>query len=265
MNYRHGQPTATFETLPPARAAEMLATSDGGNRPLKRVKMEQYAREMASGKWVTNGEPIIFDADGHLIDGHHRLTACVKADTTFATLVVRGAPSEAKMTVDMGASRKAGDALHFSGYKNSTQLAAIVRNLMCLRIGTYNQASPTSQEIFDFIEEYPAVEASAAFVRNFPVKRVGALLGSIHFIACRHGERELVTDFATVIKTGVPSMTDCAAHAYRERAIRDSLAGKRITPTELQLLFIAAWEKFRTGTPVKLLKPASRYAIRGWK
>jgi len=100
-------------TITPTVAESILATSNG-NRTWKTAKLNSYARDMTAGNWTTNGEPIIIDVHGVLIDGHHRLTACIKSGVPFETLVVWGAPVDAQKTIDMGASRTAADVLQLN-------------------------------------------------------------------------------------------------------------------------------------------------------
>ena len=96
--------TATIETITPARAAEMLA-SNTNNRPLRRALVESYARDMAAGNWKLNGETIIMGRDETLLNGQHRLHACVMANVPFTTLVVYGIERDAVMAMDSGANR----------------------------------------------------------------------------------------------------------------------------------------------------------------
>jgi hypothetical protein len=82
------------------------------NRPIRDSVVERYARMMRNGQWELNGEAIIFDRDGKLANGQHRLWACVESETNFETVVVIDVDPDAFLTVDQGAKRTAGDALH---------------------------------------------------------------------------------------------------------------------------------------------------------
>ena len=48
-------------------------------RRLRAAKIEQFRRDMLAGKWRLTGQAIHFNVRGQLIDGFHRLTACVAA------------------------------------------------------------------------------------------------------------------------------------------------------------------------------------------
>ena len=76
------------EKITPELAKKYLANNKI-NRGLNKNSVAKYATSMQEGRWKLNGEPIQFNCDGTLINGQHRLQACVRADTSFDTLVAR--------------------------------------------------------------------------------------------------------------------------------------------------------------------------------
>ena len=98
--------------ITPKLAAAMLANS-GGNRKLKRGKLEAIKNDMMNGNFVLNGETakLHFDDNGDLIldDAHHRLTACVETGCSFYCLVVINAPD--KRWIDNGTVRSFADSV----------------------------------------------------------------------------------------------------------------------------------------------------------
>lgn len=85
------------------------------NRPIKDRIVREYAEEMKAGRWSLNGEAIIFDSDGSLANGQHRLWACVSSGVTFESVVVHNVKPAAFLTIDRGSRRSTGDALYISG------------------------------------------------------------------------------------------------------------------------------------------------------
>ena len=69
--------TSIVETITPQKAQEYLAKS-GGNRNISKPVVTSYATTMREGKWILNGEPIVFDVDGVLLNGHHNPNICDK-------------------------------------------------------------------------------------------------------------------------------------------------------------------------------------------
>jgi hypothetical protein len=126
--------TATIETITPEAARQYLAMM-GHNRAVKRQNLAHITADMAADRWQLNGEAIKFNGS-KLVDGQHRLLACIAADRSFTTLVVRGLEPEAIKVIDLGARRAVADVLHMFGDKqltSTTTLAACARLIMSLQ------------------------------------------------------------------------------------------------------------------------------------
>lgn len=111
-------------TITPARAKAMLSKNTM-NRAVKQQIVERYASDMSLGLWDTNGETIKIADDGTILDGQHRLLACIKADTPFSTIVTTGLDVSAIYTIDCGSARKTNDSLKIDGVKNYRTVATI--------------------------------------------------------------------------------------------------------------------------------------------
>jgi hypothetical protein len=81
------------------------------NRALTKGTVAIYAGSMAAGDWKLSGSPIIFDQDGNLIDGQHRLHGCIKANVSFETTVAYNIANDAYEVLDNGQKRSAADIL----------------------------------------------------------------------------------------------------------------------------------------------------------
>jgi hypothetical protein len=125
--------TATIETITPEVAAVYLA-SRGRNRNVNARHVARLATDMSNGNWVVTGEAIKFDSHV-LIDGQHRLEACVMSETPFTTLVVRGLPTESCKAMDSGMKRSVSDALRMFGnmeIPNPNVVAGAARVVLCV-------------------------------------------------------------------------------------------------------------------------------------
>jgi hypothetical protein len=67
-----GHLTVKLETITPEQAAIWL-TRNRRNRPIRRTRVARYADAMRRGHWRVNGEAVIFDSEGNLLNGQHRL------------------------------------------------------------------------------------------------------------------------------------------------------------------------------------------------
>src|SRR6476469_3133879 len=103
------EPTHTYEIWTPAQAEQALLKNEV-NRVLRPSKVEQYARDMSNGNW--GHSVILFDAEGRMIDGQHRLHAQLKAGVNVKYLIVRNLPPETQKFVDTGINRSVADILH---------------------------------------------------------------------------------------------------------------------------------------------------------
>lgn len=252
-----------IEQISPNVARYMLATSLG-NRSLKQSKIRSYTRDMQNGLWKLNGETIIFDEDGHLVDGHHRLMAVVASGSAITAAVARGARSEDLNTIDMGASRTIGDVLHFSGYKNTNLLNAIVFVAMSLRNGKPRSANASSSEVLAFIDKYPLVEQSAHIAAKKVIRRVNSVVGALHLISNELGQAHLFNGFHDVLRSGIPSYDGCPAHFLRDKMMLDSVAKRPLTLNDAHRFTVHAWNKWLDGETMRTSKLPKDYFIKGW-
>jgi len=123
MNLFNESTTKEWKVITPEFAKEVLEKRNKINRAILQGTVNSYAKQMREGKWKTNGEPIIFseeyevEEDGvkrnvrFLLDGQHRLAACVKCGIPFLVLVVSGLPKEVFDSIDTGKVRAGKDAL----------------------------------------------------------------------------------------------------------------------------------------------------------
>ena len=100
--------TSIFETITPELAGVYLSRNAEGQRRINPNRVADYAADMKKGLWVANGEAVIFDDAGRLIDGQHRLSAIVRAGVPVEMLVVRGVESKSFQTIDQGCMRTIG-------------------------------------------------------------------------------------------------------------------------------------------------------------
>lgn len=118
------------KTITPEEAAFILEECNANNRPLRPGKVAQYANDMRNGSWMLNGEAIIFDENGDLADGQHRLNGVIVADVPVEFLLTMGVERESRLYLNMGGARNVRDARAFVGLgaiKNGATVDAISR------------------------------------------------------------------------------------------------------------------------------------------
>ncbi len=171
-----------LETITPDRAMVMLEANTA-NRTVAAQVVDKYARDMASGAWAVNGQTLKFGQTGRLLDGQHRLHACVKSKVPFVAVVVSGLDEKVFETFDLGARRSLGDILIDRGETNTSTLAAMLRQFWLLETGmlTSNNASPTVAEMLGVLEQHPEIRDSVRWVHKIKSITAPTLLLALHY------------------------------------------------------------------------------------
>ena len=118
-------PQLQIETITPDIAQQMLELNVH-NRSIRSERINMYAESMKSGQWLLTGEPIIINGTT-LINGQHRLHACIKANVPFVTAVFRNAESDVYTVVDSGLPRQVSDVLRQHEFTDVTELGAALK------------------------------------------------------------------------------------------------------------------------------------------
>ena len=169
---RKQHPDLKWETITPEMAAFLLSQNTH-NRPVRAKIVEQYARDMAEHNWEATGEAIKIADDGTILDGQHRLLACVKSGVAFVTIVVLGVDKKAQDVMDSGVKRQASDALRLAGVQNSAAVAAAIRIAMAMdddgdRTGKTLPSKPRSHsEILDWFREHRSIEEAGKMGQHY--------------------------------------------------------------------------------------------------
>lgn len=134
-------PYCVLEEIGPERAKELLAANKK-NRGLSEGWVKSIARDILSGAWVIDGNPIRIGTNGNLFDGQHRLSAIVMANQPVKTFVVYGLDAKAMDNIDRGRSRSVADLFKLSECcsKDYIRAASISTHLYILETGNVNHS-----------------------------------------------------------------------------------------------------------------------------
>lgn len=247
----------------PATAKDILR-GNTHNRNLRDKYVAILARDMAEGRWFSNGETIKVATDGTVLDGQHRLQAAILADYTMQDVVlVLDLPVEAQATIDIGRGRSAADNLGLSGYKNAAVLASTARRAWQWEHENWkfsNTTSPTHTEIADFAANNPRIQRSAEIAsstyHSFRSSKQ-SVTGTAHFILLGIDPAATALFFAQFahgagLEEGHPVLT------LRNRFMNDRALGKK-NPFHQDIgLTFRAWNAVREGrTLLKILHTAT--------
>lgn len=249
----------SIERITPDVAEKMLLANIG-NRNIKREPIELALK---SGEWSLNGATIVFDEKGNLIDGQHRLTACVKTGVPIDSVVVRGITRAAQDTMDSGVKRTLGDYLMMDGYKNYIHVAAIGTALY--RVDLIGLTAATTKKNNDQC----TIRALRAFVNENYETRIAPLiplvtsvghlykgvgsgmLGAL-FDAFRRAGDENVDEFVEQLTNKKPA---CVSVRLLQNRLIENMTNKNMKykPRTVAAFFIKAWNAFMSGDDIKKL------------
>jgi hypothetical protein len=173
------------------------------NRSIKLAQLNRIKRAIETSRWEINGETIIFDHEGRLLEGQHRLQAIVDTDKTVWTLLVRGINRERFKTMGQGSKRSAGDILGIQGVKNATNIAAALRWIYRYENGLMSNAHPniTDDELTDTLPAHAALVDSVPFGKKCQGIAAPGMITALHYL-CRKGPQ--VPSLPLLPKRGAP-------------------------------------------------------------
>lgn len=269
--------------------AEAILDFKQPNRPIADRKAEVYGRDMKSGSWHLNGEPIIFTGtrdevmtaialtgearqkyvEQHrigLIDGQHRCWASVETQASFQTLVVYGVPAQSMDSIDTGFARTFGHVMAIKGNKNSNVVAGAARLWWWYDRGAgmnfkSGRVAPTHHELLQTVAEHPNIREAAQMAAN--ARHASRLVppSTLAFVltAALDRDPEKAREFVRMLDGRVEPEDDYGdTHPIRtleRRMIADKLnPGAKLKPTYVVAYAVKTWNYFYKGRPNRQLR-----------
>lgn len=193
-------PRASVEQVTPEKAAQVLSGPNVNVRHLNEEYAQQLAKLMALGRWDVNGESVKFNASGELVDGQHRMRACVISGKAFTTLVVRDVDNDAN--VDVGRHRSAAQLLARDGATRPTLVASALRLLVPWEAGVRDRRllsqckDVPNAEVQKLYDVHPNMQSSceSAWLSQIP-GGYPSLQAFIHYLGARATDQETADAF----------------------------------------------------------------------
>ena len=120
------QMVSAVMTVTPEMARDWLKLNLPNNRAIQMSRVDAYVRSIRNGEWQLTPEGIMFDSDGNLMDGQHRLSAIAQAGKPVKMVVWTNVPLEAMEVVNTGVARSIADILTVTGGLGISGAARIV-------------------------------------------------------------------------------------------------------------------------------------------
>lgn len=233
-------------TITPEWAETMLLKNNEGNRSIDRRKMMSYVRDMQDGKWNFTGEPIILDEKNHILEGQHRLNACLISKVPFRAILITGIRrSEAFTSMGTGAPRRAADTLKILGYLNSKVLQAAAKLLWMFEHDTLGKKAdyPSNAEIIAILDRHPKL---TEYVKGEFLKKVpgpGSLMSVARYLFGQVDEKK-AEQFFEGLSTGAGLKAGSPVLQLREKLMTGQHGRHKMTQYEAGALIFKAYNAF---------------------
>lgn len=230
------------------------------NRPESPKAIRRYIAAMSRG-WKYTGEPIIFSASGRLLNGQHRLRACIAANTSFPCLVVFGIDDDAFAFMDIGTTRTAGHIFAIESIPNYNWAAATIR---LVYFYLKNQAwdghvgDIENDVLVDFYRHHEGIQDSyhasnLLYKEGLLPPRWG---GFIHYV-CGLKNKQQADEFFDRLASGI-GLTNKNDPIYliRKRLLENqrATAPNKVADVYLSAYTLQAWNSFRSGRHAKIFR-----------
>lgn len=243
-------------------ARRWLAETNTLNRSIRSRKVDEYRSQMLAGEFLATGEPIIFDWNGVLVSGQHRLLAFTESGLPpMAFVVVRGVDPAVRDVVDTGIKRTLGDTFRLHGIQDSNNVAAAVGWYWRYTEGKmrWPNIRPSNITSLALIDEHPGLIPATKIGQRIRRATGGpcGLYGALFYVFDGI-DHETAVEFTEQIVQGTLLQSGDPAFAFRRLWANVSKSRKPET-VYVAALFIKAWNACRAGKQVQTLiwRPAS--------
>jgi hypothetical protein len=187
--------------------ARLLLTRVGDNRKPKRGTIQRYAQMMTRRQWKLTHQGIGISTRFEVIDGQHRIYACIESGVTIEILIVRGVSQDAILVLDAGVGRTDTDSIRIHdplGLKDLEQIEVSSAKRMMRSIRRSRRA-PSREDLRAFILRHrPAIQLTyralwqEGRIRNVTHAELVAVLARASY----HTGREDLLAAAAFLATG---------------------------------------------------------------
>lgn len=256
-------------TITPADATRLMeqhedAVRQSGLNSLNRIindnTVTQYGRDMAEGKWIPNGESVKRCDNGRIVDGQHRLWACIQSQAPFKTAFVNNIPAKDAdkvfVTTDIGRVKIPSAFLSASGVGYGGIVAPAARLIMAYKNHkTLTKTHMiTTPEIVEFGKKHEHLADSAAFVAKYQGYAPVSTLCAWHFLMSEKSAED-AAKFIIDLKQGTGLSKGDALYAMRERLIQNKQSRtQKLNSKSVFALGLNIWNDRRRGMKRQVIK-----------
>lgn len=239
--------------ITPDGAMSVLEKRSDGNRRIKQRQVSKIRRAIERGEWEENGQTIVLDQYGWLLDGQHRLFAIMEAEQSVRALVVWGVTRAAQHSIDGGTARSPSDFLVMNGYRCANQTRAICNLLLHYDRRLLDKRRTTdSMSAQEMLEMMAAYDIPLSLELSSPCKPLRSGCGAFLAVAIKAGHsREALSEFVDAVVNGDAGGKKSPANILRKRL--DDRNRRKTRSIEAFALWIKAFDFWRKGEQRQVL------------
>ena len=263
-------PKVSYKTITPEEAHVLLKRSKRKNVPVKKSKIDQYARDMINDKWdPNNSQAVSIDTEENIVNGHQRLRACIQAGKPFRTLFITGVPPETFQREDTGRSRDAGHYFALLGEKHYLELAAGSRAMYFWERGMWKLVATAgvqyfipNEDLLEEVERRPELRKAAAWYAKVKQQLRGRFTAgaaiSLWVLGRGHPRHE---DFWKEVAERLTADRESPAYNLNRRVDAAKAQGKNLTKIATLALLTKAWNFYSAGETTRLSFDVTNEAV----
>lgn len=258
---------AKIVLMTPQWAADILASQNTNNRPIKKLAVQKLITAIERGEWVLTHQGIAIDWDGRLIDGQHRLLAIQLSGITVPIYMTINCDPATFVVCDIGTARTSGDVLTVHGVAqyNATMIGAATG--IVLRYSRYpnliwigKNAIISHADILDYYKYWDewdlAIKCAGKAYRGYKQITPSNIMALIILARNTGHPWKIIENFSQGIGTGANLPGDSVLLAYRNYL---QYSGSRPTKnTSLQqhrlACIIKCYNYYIQSVPTRLFK-----------
>lgn len=238
------------------------------NRNQREVGKRDYSTDMKEGNFRINGASVTFTRpyrEGEdenvpvgavvLLDGQHRLEACVTSGETFITYVGFGMDPDVRHTIDTGIKRTYADTLRLRKEKHSIVLSSVIKKAFVWNSGNHHliakNKSFTQSRLDEFFETHKelrrsseiAVRTQHDFHESNGHQIRQSIAGVAHWLFMQIDEG-LAPEFFTRLGDGAEMTKEDPIMHLRRRLVQDLTKPKQERgDTRKEIRYVPDWQQ----------------------
>lgn len=235
-------------TVDPATAQDWLDNLNTRNRRILDHHVKTIERDIRAGNWMFNAQPLCFSVERKLLNGQHRLKACVMAGEPIDVIIIENIPVNAFATYDIHARKVAPVDLGETEHRVDMRVVSAAAKLQWVfdeaEAGRMATTRPSATEIKNTIKQHEGL--LRAYGRARRMSEI-ASAGIMNFIVYRvQTERpDLSEDFLDQLETGAGIEKGNPLLKTRNQILMERNAPRGYSRKRFMNLILSCWDDYK--------------------